>query len=61
MVIYLILKETEAENNLYDEYMFISGKPELIGSTQVDLTDYYTKSEVDEKFASIVDGNEVQY
>ena len=29
-----------SENNIYDEYIVVSGKPELIGTTEVDLTNY---------------------
>ena len=32
----------------YDEYMYIDGKWELIGSSDADLSDYYRKSEADE-------------
>lgn len=38
-------------NNYYDEYLYVDGRWELIGSTDIDLTDYYTKEEADEKFA----------
>lgn len=55
--IYLIAKPAQTENNIYDEYIYISDKWELIGSTSVDLTDYYTKNEVDAKVSSL--NNEV--
>lgn len=42
--IYLIPKENEIDNN-YDEYIFINNVWEHIGSTSVDLTEYYKKSE----------------
>lgn len=32
----------------YDEYMYIDGKWELIGSSDADLSDYYRKSEADD-------------
>lgn len=45
-VIYLIPAEAEADN-YYEEYLLINGKPELIGTTRVDLSGYYTKTETD--------------
>jgi hypothetical protein len=50
--IYMIPSQNGTENNIYDEYMFFDGNggflvPEIIGSTAVDLSDYYTKAEVD--------------
>lgn len=54
-VIYLIpMTDAEANNNYY-EYMLINGNPELIGSTKIDLSDYYNKTEVDEAIADIID------
>jgi hypothetical protein len=44
--IYMVLKENETENNVYDEYMYINDKWELIGNTEIDLTNYYNKNEV---------------
>ena len=45
--IYLIAKPAQTEDNIYDEYIYVSGKWELIGSTAIDLTGYYTKEEID--------------
>lgn len=50
--IYLILKQEGdagyvVGENIYDEFMLINGAFEKIGNTKVDLTNYYTKSEVD--------------
>lgn len=45
-VIYLVKKTSESENNAYDEYMWISEKWELIGSTDIDLTAYIKKTEL---------------
>ena len=42
---YLLAQNREAPD-IYDEYLYINGW-EKIGSTAVDLTNYYTKSEVD--------------
>ena len=48
--IYLLKKDTPGERNLYDEYVYTETTGwEHIGDTSVDLTDYYTKEETDEK------------
>ena len=43
--IYMVLKSVPTTNNIYDEYMYINNAWELIGSTEVNLSNYYTKSE----------------
>ena len=46
--IYLVpLEEPESQENNYAEYVYINGEWELLGKigVQVDLTDYYTKTE----------------
>ena len=45
-VIYLVKDPGGKTENYYLEYLWISGKYELIGSTQVDLSDYAKKSEL---------------
>lgn len=37
-VIYLVPKETEDENNVFDEYIWINDDWELIGSTDIDIS-----------------------
>lgn len=49
--IYLLATSSSKENNVYDEYMYINGKWEQIGSTSVDLTDYATKKFVSDSIA----------
>lgn len=51
--IYLLKKDTPGEQNLYDEYVYTEASGwEHIGDTSVDLTDYYTKEETEEKLNS---------
>ena len=52
---YFVPKEDPNTNDLYDEYMWVDGKWELITTKQieVDLTNYYTKSEVDDALARV--------
>lgn len=51
--IYLIRKITPGENDVYNEYMYIEGKWELIGNTAVDLSDYYTQEQINTKISAI--------
>lgn len=48
-----LLPSTVEENDIYDEYVWIKGKFERIGSTKVNLADYYTKEKIDEKFVEV--------
>lgn len=45
--VYLVLNEQQADKNIYNEYIYVGGKWEIVGSTAVDLSNYYTKSEID--------------
>ena len=48
--IYLVKKNNPGEQNLYDEYVYTETSGwEHIGDTSVDLTDYYTKEETNER------------
>ena len=56
--IYLVPKTTAGTNNVYDEYINTDGTSsgwELIGSTEVDLSNYYTQTQVDTLLADKVD------
>lgn len=55
-VIYLIKQE---DTNAYMQYMYISSAWAELGTTQVDLSDYYKKSEVDTKLAEKADKTEL--
>lgn len=53
--IYLLPKTTAGTDDVYDEYINTTGTSagwELIGSTQVDLSNYYTKSETNTLLAA---------
>ena len=45
--IYLVLKSTSGTSNIYTEYYYINNNWEIIGDTSVDLTNYYTQTQVD--------------
>lgn len=51
--IYMIPSPDGKGDNIYEEWMYINNKWEMIGSTSVDLTDYYTKDVVDGKIANV--------
>ena len=43
--IYLLKSENTGKYNIYEEYIYVQGKWEMIGTTEVDLSDYLKKSE----------------
>ena len=45
--IYMVLDSSASGSDIYDEWMWIENAWEHIGSTRVDLTDYYNKTQVD--------------
>lgn len=54
--IYFVPSTDPSASNYYDEYINLDGTSqgwELIGTTAIDLTDYYTKGEVDTLLATI--------
>ncbi len=46
--VYLV-KDPETEDNLYTEYIYVNGVWEVLGSQDVNLANYYTKQEIDNK------------
>ena len=53
--IYFIASSSSQTGNVYDEYMYINSNWEQVGSTAVDLSNYYTKSEVDTALSAKAD------
>ena len=52
--IYLLARSSSSSQpNIYDEYLYINSQWEIIGSTSTNLSDYYTKSEVDTKLGGM--------
>lgn len=45
--IYLVPKGTPESQDGYDEFIWVDSKWELVGTINIDLTDYYNKGEVD--------------
>ena len=58
-VIYLLKKDTASGSDIYDEYLWIDGVWNPIGSTDVDLSNYYDKATVDEKLDAKADKGDV--
>lgn len=50
--IYLVPKQSATQGDVYDEWLYINNAWEHIGSTQVDLTDYYNKTQTDTLLAA---------
>lgn len=49
-VIYMVKETPEnTTESFYKEYLYVNDEWELIGTTQVDLSNYYTKSEIENK------------
>jgi len=56
--IYMLFKgQSATSGNIYDEYMYINNSWELIGNTEVDLSNYYTKSETYTKTETVTEIN----
>lgn len=49
VALYLVPNNISVNKNVYDEYVYTNGNWEKIGSTQADLSNYYSKTEIDTK------------
>lgn len=52
--IYFILKQDSSTGDVYDEWMYIDGNWEMVGNTQIDLSDYATINYVDEQIEAVI-------
>ena len=55
-IIYLVKKSGSAPD-IHDEYVFVDGKWEKIGDTEIDISNYYTRDEVDDKLTGFGAGD----
>lgn len=55
-IIYLVPSNNGDENNIYDEYLWLDSKWESIGNTKINLSDYYTIEQTNEKFVEKIAG-----
>ena len=53
--IYMILSSDILEDNKYDEYLYVDGHLEKVGSWQTDLSDYVTKQEFNSHVTNVTD------
>lgn len=59
-VIYLIPNSKSEIENIYDEYIYANDKWELIGSTAIDLSDIYTKNEINTILYDYITSNDLE-
>lgn len=52
-IFYFLPKEVGKPQNGYDEYIYFNNKWELMGGTDINLSNYYTKTEIDNIISSI--------
>ena len=52
-IIYLVPKNPAQTDNIYDEYIYINNDWEKIGDTEIDLSNYYTKTQTDNIIAGL--------
>lgn len=53
--VYLVPKQSAGTGDVYDEYIYVDGSFEHIGSTEIDLSNYYTKAQADDLLDDKVD------
>lgn len=46
-IIYLVPADEPNPDNIYEEYIYVNSNWEMIGTTKVDLSNYYTKTQTD--------------
>ena len=52
-VLYLVPKQNTGTNDVFEEWIYINNSWEQIGTTDIDLSNYYTKSETIAKMSSM--------
>ena len=56
--IYLLL--TDASKNIYEQWLLINGTPVMIGTTEMNLDNVYTKDEADARYSLLTDFNDLK-
>lgn len=59
--LYFVPSADPKTQNIYDEYLYANNAWEQVGSTAVDMSDYYTKTEVDTNFTKLSVLTQAQY
>lgn len=57
--IYLVKKATDGASDIYDEYMWINGLWNPIGTSDTDLSNYYRKEEINELLSKKADDSDI--
>ena len=52
--LYFVPSADPKTQNIYDEYLYANNAWEQVGSTAVDMSDYYTKSEIDTSINTVL-------
>lgn len=55
--LYLVPKSSPEGQNIHDEYLYIDGKWEQVGTMSVDLGNYYTKVEANNKINELIEAH----
>lgn len=55
--LYLVPKSSPEGQNIHDEYLYIDGKWEQVGTVSVDLGNYYTKGEANNKTNELIEAH----
>lgn len=59
-IIYLVPSKSSKLENIYDEFIYVDNKWEQIGSTQMDLSNYYTKEEINTLLFDYITSNDLE-
>lgn len=59
-IIYLVPSQKTTAESIYDEYIYINGSWEMIGSTAIDLADYYTKEDINALLLNYVTSSDIE-
>lgn len=59
-IIYLVPSAKQEPENIYDEYVYIDNKWERIGSTEISLSNYYTKEEITQLLSNYITSNDLE-
>ena len=59
-VIYFVPRNIPNTDDIYNEYIYVNNKWELIGNTQIDLTGYATENWVNLQIADFLTSNEIE-
>lgn len=59
-IIYLVPSKKIEQENIYDEWIYVNNQWELIGTTQIDLSNYYTKKQINTLLYDYITSNDLE-